>query len=94
MNWEAISAVSSMVSSVAVVVSLVYLAQQIRQSNKLSQSQTRVDLRHMANEEVSRLVEYPEIWLLTWKETLTMEEKSRLYGFLVGALRFREFIWR
>lgn len=94
MNWDAISAVSETVSSIAVIISLVYLALQIRQSNKLSQSQTRIELRHMANAEVTKLVEHPEIWPLTWKETLTIEEKSRLYSFLVGALRFREFIWR
>jgi len=63
-------------------------------SNKLSQSQTRTELRHMANFEVGHLIDHPEIWLLMWKETLNAEEQSRLHSFLIGALRFREFIWR
>lgn len=94
MNWDAISAISESIASVAVIISLVYLAQQIRQSNKLSQSQTRTDLRHLSNVEVSQLVEHPDIWLLMWKDKLAPEEQSRLHSFLIGAIRFREFIWR
>ena len=94
MNWDAISAVSETISSIAVIISLVYLAQQIRQSNKLSQSQTRTELRHMASTEVTQMIEHPDIWLLMWQDTLTAEEQSRLHSFLIGATRFREFIWR
>ena len=94
MNWDAISAVSDSIASIAVVVSLIYLARQIRHSNKLSHSQTRTDLRHQAGAELQSLIDYPEIWLLYWKEKLTAEEQSRLHSFLIRALRFREFIWR
>lgn len=94
MNWDAISAVSETISSVAVIISLIYLAQQIRHSNKLSHSQTRADLRHHGNTEIESLIEHPEIWLLMWKEKITAEEQSRIHFFLVRSLRFREFIWR
>ena len=49
MNWDAISAISETIASGAVVLSLMYLAMQIKHSNKISQSQTRTELRHMAN---------------------------------------------
>ena len=41
MNWAAIGAVSEVVAAVAVVVSLVYLATQIRQANKTARATTR-----------------------------------------------------
>jgi hypothetical protein len=94
MNWDAISAVSETISSVAVIISLIYLARQKQQSNKLPQSQTRTDLRHLSNAEVGYMVEHPDIWLLMWKDKLAPEEQSRLHSFLIGAIRFREFIWR
>jgi len=94
MNWDAISAVSETVSSIAVIISLIYLAQQIRHSNKLSQSQTRTDLRQQAGTEVESLIQHPDIWLMFWKEELTDLERSRLHSFMLRALRFREYIWR
>ena len=94
MNWDAISAVSETVSSIAVIISLIYLAQQIRHSNKLSQSQTRTDLRQQACAEVESLIQHPDIWLMFWKEELTDLERSRLHSFMLRALRFREYIWR
>lgn len=41
MNWEAIAAVGEMIGATAVVVSLVYLAVQIRQNTRQVQEQTR-----------------------------------------------------
>ena len=94
MNWDAISAVSESIASVAVIISLIYLAQQIRHSNKLSQSQTRTELRQQAGTEVGSMIEHPDIWLLMCKDKLTAEEQSRLHSFLIRAIRFREYIWR
>ena len=41
MNWEAISTISEVIGAIAVVVSLVYLAVQIRQNTHTSKSATR-----------------------------------------------------
>ena len=41
MNWEAISTVSEVIGAIAVVVSLIYLAVQIRQNTHMSKSATR-----------------------------------------------------
>ena len=40
MNWDAVGAVAEMVGAVAVVVSLIYVGAQIRQSNRLSRADT------------------------------------------------------
>ena len=42
MNWEAIGAISQMIGALAVVVSLVYLALQIRQNTKQLEQNERV----------------------------------------------------
>jgi hypothetical protein len=88
MNWDAISAISETISSLAVIISLIYLAQQIRHSNKLSHSQTRTDLRHQGNAETETLIEHPDIWLMMWKEKLTAEEQSRIHFFWSGRCVF------
>ena len=41
MNWEAISTVAEIVGATAVVISLIYLAAQIRQNNRRVEEQTR-----------------------------------------------------
>lgn len=94
MNWDAISAISETIASIAVVVSLIYLAIQVKHSNKLSHSQTRTELRHMAQTEVYKLIDFPEINQSFFKEDLSEEESIRLHNWLITALRFREFIWR
>ena len=40
MNWEAVEAISSLVATVGVIVTLVYLATQLRESNKLARAQS------------------------------------------------------
>lgn len=94
MNWDAVSAISSIIASVAVVLSLIYLSLQIRQSNKLSQSQTRTELRHMANTEAGRMIDKPSLQALWFKEEMNEEDRVQLYYYIVSALRFREFIWK
>lgn len=94
MNWDAISAVSETIASIAVVISLVYLALQVKQSNQLSKSQTRTELRHMAQSEVYKVIDNPVINAGFYRDELTEEESIKLHCFLVSAIRFREFIWR
>lgn len=49
MNWEAISAISDIVGAVAVVISLVYVAAQIRQNTKMARSGAKQSLTEAAN---------------------------------------------
>jgi hypothetical protein len=56
MNWDAIGSVGTMLGSVAVLVTLIYLARQIRESNKLANST-------MANEITMNIAGYNEVVL-------------------------------
>ena len=44
MNWEAISAISDIVGAIAVVVSLIYIAVQIRQNTRMMRSGAKQSL--------------------------------------------------
>ena len=48
MNWEAISAVGQIVGAIAVVVSLLYLSNQIRQSTRVARASTRHEITQSA----------------------------------------------
>lgn len=54
MNWDAIGSISTLVGSVAIIATLIYLARQIRESNRLANST-------MANEISKSFAEYNEM---------------------------------
>lgn len=62
MNWDALGAIAELVGAIAVVLTLIYLAVQIRQSSKLVEQNTRMlDISHAnatreAMNEVSRII--------------------------------------
>ena len=95
MNWDVISAASSTISSIAVVGSVIYLSLQIRQSNNISQGQTRTEFRNMAGQELFKVIDHPEVLrcLLDDTAALTTDQKIRVYEWLLGCLRMREYIW-
>jgi hypothetical protein len=93
MNWDALGAIAELIGAIAVVVSIVYLATQIRLSNTLALTQTRRDMLHAVQQELYKIVDYPEIFDAFHKETLTREEKIRLNEWLIADLRGREFEW-
>ena len=65
MNWEAIGAIGEVVGAVGVVVTLVYLASQIRAQNRESRLAAVADLTTQWNGFLASFVEYPyfaEVW--------------------------------
>jgi hypothetical protein len=48
MNWDAIGAIGEIAGAIAVVLSLMYLATQIRQNTKVAQSNTRQGVTNSA----------------------------------------------
>lgn len=50
MNWDAIAAIAELTAAVGVIVSLVYLARQIRQSNTTDKLSTTLNLQSSYNE--------------------------------------------
>ena len=56
MNWEAIGAISEMIGALAVVVSLIYLAFQIRQNTNQLEHNERASIAASASAKTSMLI--------------------------------------
>ena len=95
MNWDALGAIGELVGAVAVVLSLLYLATQVRQANKLARGQTRQRMVEQAQHEVYQgFVTEPSIVQSLYKqEPLNETEWIRLTGWLLSAMRQREYEW-
>jgi len=61
MSWDAIGALAELLSAVGVIVSLLYLASQIRLSNRMAAVQAKLDATRMLNDYVDSLIRSPEL---------------------------------
>src|SRR6478609_3318960 len=84
MNWDAISAISQLISSIAVVVSVLYLAVQLRSSTRVARV-AAMDAAAAALRDVTKpLMENAELAKL-WRtglenlETLSAEDQARFF---------------
>lgn len=88
MNWEAIGAIGETISAIAVFATLMFLAVQIRQSNRVNEANTRIsiaEMKHRSNDSITRfseaLIADPELSSI-WDrgrsgEALSSEDQSR-----------------
>jgi hypothetical protein len=84
MNWDAISAVGGIVSALAVLVTLIYLALQIRQSNDISRSSTSREIMSQFNEINLLIATDSSVRHLLLKEgDLSADETEQLYNFAI-----------
>ena len=92
MNWETIAAVSEAVGAIAVVVSLIYLAVQIRQNTKAIRGTTIDAITAHQQEELRWSSEMPEVFrkALEEPEALTYEESWRLSEWMTSAFTARQ----
>ena len=60
MNWDAIGAIAELVGAVAVVVTLIYLAIQIRQSNTSARVAARLEMTRQYSDFADGLINNPE----------------------------------
>ncbi|KRA83770.1 hypothetical protein [Altererythrobacter sp. Root672] len=92
MNWAAISSVSDLVAALAVVVSLLYVAIQLRQNTKAIEASSRQGLLDgdlgLISEYMSHAVD-PH--LIGDEVKLSAENERRFFWLVVKALRIREF---
>ena len=93
MSIEELVALAELIAAIAVVISLLYLAIQVRQSNKLARAHTRERMIIQASDEVYKgFVDDPSILRSLYKsEPLSEEEWIRLSGWLLAAMRQREY---
>ena len=98
MNWEMISAIGQMLGAIGVIISIVYLAAQIRTQNKESQRQAMNALTTHWSDLNRTLVENPEmagLWLRALRsfDDLDAESKLRFGAHLGRLLRFADSLY-
>lgn len=92
MNWEAIGAVSEIIGVIAVIVTLAYLAVQIRQNNDLLRSESRQALVTNDVTSLSVNMENADVFAkFVSKGELSAEEQLRMSFIFALDLRNREF---
>ena len=93
MNWTKASAIAEILSSVAILVTLVYLVIEIGQNTEALQANSRDSLLDGDLQHLYRIVDDPELWLDYHKPDLTVEERVRLFHYLAAFLRISERAW-
>ena len=95
MRIEKLSAWAELVSSVAIVATLIYLAVQTQQTNAALIANSRQGLLMADMSAISSLVDHPEIEVNAQKSIseLTDAENWQLANVYAGLLRSREFAW-
>jgi hypothetical protein len=94
LSIQDLGALGEFVSSVVVLVTLIYLAIQVRQGNLLAKSQARQRMVEHAQSELYAQINDPSITYAVVKEgRLSEEEQAKLSLFLTEFMRQREWEW-
>jgi hypothetical protein len=94
MNWEAVGAIGQILGVIVVVLSLIYVAAQVRQGNRFAKLQARQRMIEQAHDELYGQMADPAITYASVKPaSLTEEEQARLSLFLIAFMRQREWEW-
>ena len=97
MDWEALAAAAEVVGAVAVVVSLIYVAVQIRQANQLSRANTFQNVNNQWSNIWAMLANSAELSELHRKiklgEYLDLEDFERYSAFLMSYLAWLEDLY-
>lgn len=85
MNWDVIDTIIQIVGVIAVVVTLVYLAAQVRQGNVFAKLQARQRMIEQQDSELYAQMADPSITYASVKDgPLSEEEQARLSLFLIA----------
>ena len=78
MNWEAVSALGTIIGSVAVLVTLIYLAVQVQQNTEAIKAQSRQTVLSAAQAEIFLRIQFPELEIaMTQDDVPTREEQVK-----------------
>ena len=92
MNWEAIGALAELCGAAAVVVTLVYLALQVRQNNELRRSESRQALVGNDVASLAANLEHTDVFAkYVSEQMLSPEEQLRMSFMFALDIRNREF---
>ncbi len=92
MNWEAIGAIGEIVGAGAVVLSLLYLAAQIRQNSRIVRGTSVQSIAHTIQAELRWSGDYGEIFvkMIEAPESLTKVEAFKLGEWMTAAMWARQ----
>ena len=93
MELQTLSTLAEVIGSIGVIISLIYLARQIKMSNKLSHAQTRRDMLDAGQQELYKLVDNPKIIDAFINDDLTHLEIYQFHSWLLANIRSREYEW-
>ena len=95
-EWTKWSSIAEIISSVAILVTLAYLAIQTQQNTDELRSQTRLGLFELGQQEFPIWIEYPELttFIIDNDLDMSLEQKIQLDSVLLLAMSRREFAWR
>jgi len=93
MNWTKLSAISEILSSVAILVTLIYLAIQTQQNADAIQASTRQAILEADQQLLLSTMEDQELQVIRYKPELTDDEKIQLGVWLIAFIRMRENNW-
>ncbi len=93
MNWTKTSAVAEILSSVAILITLVYLVVEIQQNSRATQADTRQEILASDQQFLENYIDSPELMALQYQAELSDEERIRLSYLLVTFIRMRENNW-
>jgi len=83
------------IGAIVIVVTLIYLAMQVRQNTNALQAQSRQAVLSGAQAELFKLIENPDISInMSKAESLTTEEQVKLGHWFGAVMRLREFSWQ
>ena len=95
-NWTKWSSIAEIISSVAILITLIYLAVQTQQNTVAILSESRQNLFEGAQQEFPVWIQYPEltVFIIDNELEMTLEQKIQLDSLLLLSISRREFAWR
>ncbi len=93
MNWTKASAVAEILSSVAILITLVYLVVEIQQNSRATQADTRQEILASDQQFLENYIDSPELMALQYQAELSDDERIRLSYLMITFVRMRENNW-
>jgi len=94
MNLSNLANISEIVGSIAILVTLIFLALQIRQNTRAIEASASQDAADSESNALVQMLNYPEVAISITKDELTDVEVVRLFAYLSLLLRAHEQYWR
>lgn len=94
MTLNDLGSIANLLSAIAVLATLVYLAVQVEQSNRLARSQSRQRMIEQTQQELYQWIDNPDLReAFLSSKVPSPETQSKMHFFLLSAMRQREWEW-